>query len=275
MPLPLLLIPLAVTAGSAVAQIAGKLRARHQLNQLRSELAEARQRHRCLMVEYYLRQDFLCRQLGLERPPRPAPLLPPPEADAAEPASRFSRLRRFIIRRIRPPKTTLTQGSIGSARFIVGRHSASVVSSIIWRNFSSSAMGAARTMGLRLFQPVGSRLLTLAPRLTMFGGGTTAAGGSIFASTVARVALSSISVAGIILGPALAAWSIWCEMRKVRRARQELQDLLAEAEAELTVMVRRNRELEAQWTELNLAAALNRLTVGAGAAAAPGLGENR
>ena len=46
MPLPLLLVPIAVTVGSAAAQAVGKLRARKELNSLRAQLADAQARHR-------------------------------------------------------------------------------------------------------------------------------------------------------------------------------------------------------------------------------------
>ena len=237
----LLTLSIALTLISAAVQVAGKLYARKQINRLRAQLAEARQRHRCLMVEYYLRQHFLCRALGLELPAKPAALRSEEEvAEEAQP-SRWHRLLR------RKPQTTLTQGSTGSARFIVGRHSFSVVSSIIWRNISPSVMRVVQPVGLRLIEPFAARTAVLAPRLAMLGGGGATTTGSIFASTAARFALSGIAIVGIVLGPTLAAWTVFSELRKVRKAKLELHTLLAEQEAELTATTARNRELEARW----------------------------
>ena len=173
MPLPLLLLPIAVTVGSAAAQAVGKLRARKEINSLRAQLADAQARHRCLLTEYYLRQHFLCRQLGIDPPAKPESLLPAHPENGEETAGKP------LWRRVIPlkPKTTLTQGSTGSAKHIVGRHSLSAVTGVIWKTSSTNI--------LRVVQPVGSRLVTIAPRFAGLGGGAASTGGSIFASTAA------------------------------------------------------------------------------------------
>ncbi len=245
MPLPLLLVPIAVTVGSAAVQAVGKLRARKELNSLRAQLADAQARHRTLLTEYFLRQHFLCRQLGLDPPDRPASLLPPNPEDADGPA------RRPLWRRVIPlkPKTTLTQGSTGSARQIVGRHSFSAVSSVIWRTSSANILRVVQPVGTRLIQPVGARLVTIAPRFVTLGGGAASTGGSLAASTAARTVIASVSVVGIAIGPAVAVWTIASEVRKIKQARRELARLLAQQDMELASFRVKNRRLEAQYAE--------------------------
>jgi hypothetical protein len=245
MPLPLLLVPIAVTVGSAAVQAVGKLRARKELNSLRAQLADAQTRHRLLLTEYYLRQHFLCRQLGLEPPSKPESLLLPEPGDGEE-VVRIPLWKKLIP--LKPP-TTLTRGSTGSARHIVGRHSFSAVSGVIWRISSSNVMRVAQPVGARIIQPVGARLVTIAPRFIGLGGGAASTGGSIAASTAARTAIASFSVVGIVLGPAIAAWTVTSEIRKIKRARRELARLLARQDMELAGFRVRNRRLEAQYAE--------------------------
>ena len=245
MPLPLLLVPIAVTVGSAAVQAVGKLRARKELNSLRAQLADAQARHRHLLTEYYLRQHFLCRQLYLEPPQKPESLLPPQPDDGTDVA------RKPLWRKVIPlkPKTTLTQGSTGSASQIVGRHSFSVVTSVIWRTSSANILRVVQPVGARIIQPVGSRLVTIAPRFIGLGGGAASTGGSLAASTAARTVIASFSVIGIVIGPAVAAWTIASEVRKIKRARHELARLLARQDLELAGFRVRNRRLEAQFAE--------------------------
>ena len=245
MPLPLLLVPIAVTVGSAAAQALGKLRARKELNSLRAQLADAQARHRNHLTEYYLRHHFLCRQLGMDPPDRPASLLPP------EPDDPESTARKPLWRRVIPlkPKTTLTQGSTGSATQIVGRHSLSVVTSVIWRTSSANILRVVQPMGTRLIQPVGTRLVTIAPRFVTLGGGAASTGGSLAASTAARTVIASFSVIGIVIGPAVAVWTIASEVRKIKQARRELARLLAQQDMELASFRVKNRRLEAQYAE--------------------------
>ncbi len=245
MPLPLLLVPIAVTVGSAAVQAVGKLRARKELNSLRAQLSDAQVRHRRLLTEYYLRQHFLCRQLGLEPPDRPASLLPPEPAETGEP------VRKPLWRKVIPlkPKTTLTQGSTGSARQIVGRHSLSAVSSVIWRTSSTTILRVVQPVGVRIIQPIGTRLVTIAPRFVSLGGGAASTGGSLAASTAARTVIASVSVVGIVIGPAVAVWTVASEVRKIKRARRELVRLLARQDMELASFRVKNRRLEAQYAE--------------------------
>ena len=246
MPLPLLAIPIAITVGSAAAQMVGKLKSRKELNDLRTRLADAKARHRHLLTEYYLRQHYLCRQLGLETPELPSSLLPPePEEDAVE-GARQPRWKRLIRRK---EKTTLTQGSTGSARVIIGRHSFSAVSGVVWKTTSASVLRVVQPVGLRVIQPVGARIVPYAPRLLMFGGGASSTGGSVAASTAARAALAGISGVGLLLGPAIAAWTVTSEIRKIRKARRDLRILLANQDMEMAGFRVRNRRLESSYAE--------------------------
>lgn len=234
-----LALPLGITLISAVAQVVAKLRARKVLNQLRADLESARMRHRRLLTEYFLRQQFLCRQLQLSPPDRPASTFPQQPVEAGEEDTPRSRLLKKI--HWRKPRTTLTQGSTGSARVIVGRHSLSVGWSFIWRTTGSNIM--------RVAQPLGSRAATFAPRLVTFGGGAASTGGSLAASTAVRAVVGAVSVVGWVIGPALAAWTVFSEARKIRKARQELRILLYQQDLELAAFRVRNRRFEAQYAE--------------------------
>ncbi len=234
-----LAVPLAVTTISAVAQVIAKLRARKVLNELRADLESARSRHRRLLTEYFLRQEFLCRQLTLSPPYRPASTLPP-GADGQEPDDNL--LPRLLMKlHWRKPKTTLTQGSTGSAGAIVGRHSFSVGWSLVWRTTGSNIM--------RVAQPLGARAASFAPRLISVGGGVASTGGSLAASTAIRAVIGAVSVVGWVIGPALAAWTVVSELRKINHARRDLRILLAQQDMELASFRVRNRRLEAQYAE--------------------------
>ena len=259
MPLPLLLIPIAVTVGSAGVQAIGKLRARKELNSLRAQLADAQARHRHLLTEYYLRQHFLCRQLELEPPVKPESLLPPPPVDEEEERASQPRWRRVLRRK---PKTTLTQGSTGSTKQIVGRHSFSAATSVIWKTSSAAVLQVVEPLSLRFIQPVGARLVTFAPRFLTLGGGAASTGGSLAASTAARVAISSVSVIGIVIGPATATWTVASEIRKIKRARRELRAQLFQQDMEMAVFKARSRRLEAQYAEAEKSRVAERILVG-------------
>ncbi|MYC29070.1 MAG: hypothetical protein F4X65_03140 [Chloroflexi bacterium] len=235
-----LAVPLGITTISAVAQVVAKLRARKILNGLRADLESARMRHRRLLTEYFLRQQFLCRQLQISPPDRPASTYPQLPVEEGEDETLKSRLLKKV--HWRRPKTTLTQGSTGSAKVIVGRHSLSVGWSFVWRTTGSNIM--------RVAQPLGSRAATFAPRLITFGGGAASTGGSLAASTAVRAVIGAVSVVGWVIGPALAAWTVFSEARKIGKARQELRILLYRQDSELASFRVRNRRLEAQFTEL-------------------------
>ena len=136
----------------------------------------------------------------------------------------------------------MTEGSTGSARAIVGRHSFSVGSSLVWRTTGSNIM--------RVAQPLGSR----------GGGRRPQAGypgrrwrclhrGALAASTAVRAVIGAVSVVGWVVGPALAGWTVFSELRKIRRARRDLNALLSQQYRELAAFRARSRRLEAQYVE--------------------------
>ena len=228
MPLPLLLVPLAVAGGSAVAQTVAKLRTHRRLNALRDELEQLESDHRDEMRLHYDRQTELCRQLG-----SPGPVLPMVlrEADQPEPAEPSApRWRRLLGRR----STTVADGSTRTRSGIIGRHGVSLAAGTVWRMLSEPALNVVR--------PLSARLLSFAPGLASAGG----AGGSIAVSTGLRFALGAVSVVGIILGPVLAAWSIFSEIRRVRRARRELETTRLQRRAELANYAARTLQLQRQ-----------------------------
>ena len=237
MPLPLLLVPLAVAGGSAVAQAVAKLRAHGRLNDLRAELEQLEADHRDEMRQHYTRQAELCRQLGSPGPELPTVLREAEQPETAEPPP--PRWRRLLRRR----STTVADGSTRTRSGIIGRHGASFAAGTVWRMLSEPVLNVAR--------PLSAKLLTFAPRFASVGG----AGGSIAASTGLRFALGAITVVGIIVGPALAVWSIFSEIRRVRKARRELETTHLQREAELANYAARTRRLQRELDAIPPAAA--------------------
>ena len=86
------------------------------------------------------------------------------------------------------------------------------------------------------------RIATILPRFAALGG----TGGSIAASTGLRFALGAFNIIGIIVGPLLAAWAIFQEVRNVRRARHQLEETKLERRRELHRYSARTRQLERQ-----------------------------
>ena len=175
--------------------------------------------------------------------------------------------RKRLWRRVIPlkPRTTLTQGSTGSARQIVGRHSFSAVSGVIWKTSSANIVRVVQPLGTRIIQPVGSKLVDhRAPFCNGLGGGAASTGGSLAASTAARTVIASVSVVGIVIGPAVAVWTIASEVRKIKQARRELARLLAQQDMELASFRVKNRRLEAQYAETFQATAQDRELVSVG-----------
>ena len=231
MPLPFFVIPLAVAGGSAVAQAVAKLRSHARLNQLRAELEELESRHRVDMRLQYERQIELCSQLDLPEPELPLVLKEPQEV--VEEERQEPLWRRLLKRRER----TLADGSPHSRAGIIGRHGASFAAGAIWRVWSAVILNWVRP--IIAFFP---RLATILPRFAAFGG----TGGSIAASTSVRFALGAFNIVGIIVGPLLAGWAIFQEVRNVRRARHELEETRSERERELHRYSARTRQLERQ-----------------------------
>ena len=228
MPLPLLLVPLAAAGGSALAQAIAKLRSHRRLNELRDELERLESQHRGEMRRHFDLQVDLCRQLGRQEPELPAVLHTMQQPDVTEPP--VPRWRRLLKRRAR----TVADGSPHTRFGIIGRHGASFAASAVWRTSSTAIINVVR--------PVGMRLLTFAPRFASIGG----TGGSIAASTGLRFALGAFTVVGIVVGPILAVWSIISEVKKVRKARRELEAKRMQRESELTEYAATTGQLQMQ-----------------------------
>ena len=229
MPLPFFVIPLAVAGGSAVAQAIAKLKSHARLNALRVELEELESRHREEMRLQYKRQIELSRQLDLPEPELPLVLKEPQEV--VEEERQEPLWRRLLKRR----KRTVADGSPHSRFAIIGRHGASFAAGAIWRVWSAVILNWVRP--ITAFLP---RLATILPRFAALGG----TGGSIAASTGLRFALGAFNIVGIIIGPLLAGWAIFQEVRNVRRAQRELEETRTERQRELYRYSARTRQLE-------------------------------
>jgi hypothetical protein len=232
------LVAAIVMAGiCAVIQAVVKVRAHRQLTRLYGELDLARQEHIQSMQLQHQRQRQLCGQLGLPEPPLPEVLQPQAEPDPT--AKRRFRIPVHLPFRKKEP--LLQQAPSGSSAFIVGRYGASFAASIVWKTSSGNVLRLLSPITTR-FLAFGPRVASVVPRFAAAGGGAT---GSIAASTGVRFALGAISIVGLVVGPALTAWSVYRELRKVRRARLEQAETLAQFRSELEAMTRRTGELEA------------------------------
>ena len=230
MPLPVLLLPIALAAGSAAIQAGSKVRAHRKLTQLHQELEEARQLHVQEMQRQYDRQLELCAEMDLPEPPLPDALLPQSEPEPVR--SLWSKAMSRLP--TRKKAALLDQRPGGSSVTIVGRHGASFAASTVWKTSSGPIM--------RFVQPIAARTVSFVPNFTSAGG----AAGSVAVSTGLRFALTAVSVVGIVVGPALAAWTVWSEYRKVKTARAELADALVRFQAELDDMSNRTSRWESQ-----------------------------
>lgn len=225
MPLPALLIPLAIAGGSAVAQAAAKLKSHERLNMLRAELEDLESHHRDEILQQYERQMGLCRRLSLPEPEFPASLLE--SKTLSEPPSLWRRL-------LRRQKRTVADGSPHSRASIIGRQGAGFAAGAVWKAWSATI--------LNLVRPMGARLLTLFPGAAPAIG----TGSSLVFGVSLRFALGVVSIAAIVVGPLLLAWAIIREVRKVRKARRELETIRVQRDVELTSYTARTRLLQRQ-----------------------------
>ncbi len=237
MPLPLLLVPLGIAGGSAVAQVFAKLRARRKLTELKAELETLQAEHREQMQALYDQQTGLCLQLGLPEPELPEALHEPDPVEIPEtPPPRW---RRLLKRR----RQTLADGPIHSRTRIVGQHAFSFTAGTIWRTSSGTILNVVRPVGTTVVRPVLGRVVTIVPRFAAVGGG---AGGSVAASTGIRFAVGTFGVVGVVLGPALTARAIIIEIRRVQKAKRELEEARARFRDELAEYSVNTQELEKQ-----------------------------
>lgn len=223
MPLPALLLPLAIAGGSAVAQAAAKLRSHERLNALRAELEELEGHHRNAILQQYDEQMHLCHRLGLTEPEYPASLresetLPDPPP-----------LWRRLLRR---QKRTIADGSPHSKASIIGRQGAGFAAGTVWKVWSATIFNLVR--------PVGAKLLTLFPGAAPAVGTTS----SLVFGISLRFALGIVSVAAFVVGPLLLAWAVVREVRKVRKARHELETIRTQRHEELATYKARTRLLQ-------------------------------
>ena len=223
MPLPALLLPLAIAGGSAVAQAAAKLRSHERLNALRAELQELESHHREEILPLYEQQVGLCHRLGLPEPEYPASLQE--SATLPDPPPLWRRLLRL-------QKRTVADGSPHSRASIIGRQGAGFAAGTIWKVWSATI--------LNLVRPVGARLLTLMPGAAPAVGTTS----SLVFGISLRFAMGIVSVAAFVVGPLLLAWAVAREVRKVRKARHELETIRTRRHEELTAYKARTRLLQ-------------------------------
>lgn len=220
----------------AVIQAVVKVRTHRRLTRLHRDLDQARTAHKLAMQEQHQRQLRLCEELGLPEPPLPEILRPITETDL-ETRKRF---RVPLDLPFRGGGSLLHRAPRGSSAFIVGRYGASFAASTVWKTSSANILRFASpvTTKVMAFAP---RVVGVAPRFAAAGGGAT---GSIAASTGVRFALGAISIVGLVIGPLLTAWSVYRELRKLRRAREEFAESIVRFDSELSAMTGRTAELE-------------------------------
>ena len=240
-----LAIPIALTIISAIAQLAGRLYATRKIRAAQDALQRRRIRHACAIARHQRRQHAARRRIAARGFYH---TLPPALADYAPriwlPDRPDGSLLRRLFRRI-----ILRSGGIDeripSQKRIILPKVASTAASIVYKTNSPALMRllmpalrpalafASETAAAagRAIQLVLSRAVqfltaasaetggaaTVAPRLATAGGSLGAGGGIL-----ARIAVAGIAVIGYLIGPALAAVSIYLDLRKVRRARREL-----------------------------------------------------
>ena len=220
----------------AVIQAVVKVRTHRRLTALHRDLDQARQAHVLAMQEQYQRQVCLCEELGLPEPPLPDVLRPVAETDV----EKRKRFRVPLNLPFRGGGSLLHRAPRGSSAFIVGRYGASFAASTVWKTSSGNILRLASPVTTR-FMAFAPRALGFAPRFAAAGGGAT---GSIAASTGVRFALGAISIVGLVIGPLLTAWSVYRELRKLRRAREEFSESIVRFASDLAAMTDRTAELE-------------------------------
>ena len=247
-----LAIPIALTILSAIAQLAGRLYATRKIRAAQNALQRRREQHAYAIARQQRRQDAARRRiaaLGSDSDHA----LPPALAGYAPriwiPDRPDGGFLRRLFRRI-----VLRSGGIDehipSSKRIILPKVASTVASIAYKTNSpalmrllmpalrpalafgsETAVAAGRTLQLMASRaaqlvtaavPQTGRAATVVPRLTTTAGGAAGAEAAAGAGILARLAVTGIAVIGYLIGPALAALSIYLDLRKVRRARREL-----------------------------------------------------
>lgn len=246
-----LAIPIALTILSAIAQLAGRLYATRKIRAAQNALQRRREQHAYAIAQQQRRQDAARRRIAALGSDDHA--LPPALADYAPriwlPDRPDGGILRRLFRRLVLRSGGIDENTPSQKRIILPKV-ASTVASIAYKTNSPALMrllmpalrpalafGAetaaaiGRTLQLmasRIAQlltaavPQTGRAATVVPRLTTTAGGAAGAEAAAGAGILARLAVTGIAVIGYLIGPALAALSIYLDLRKVRRARREL-----------------------------------------------------
>ena len=249
-----LAIPIALTILSAIAQLAGRLYATRKIRAAQNALQRRREQHAYAIARQQRRQNAARRRIAaLGSGSGSDHALPPALAGYAPriwlPDRPDGGILRRLFRRI-----VLRSGGIDehipSQKRIILPKVASTVASIAYKTNSPALMrilmpalrpalafgaetaaAAGRTLQLMASRaaqlvtaavPQTGRAATVVPRLTTTAGGAAGAEAAAGAGILARLAVTGIAVIGYLIGPALAALSIYLDLRKVRRARREL-----------------------------------------------------
>ena len=245
-----LAIPIALTILSAIAQLAGRLYATRKIRAAQNALQRRREQHAYAIAQQERRQDAARRRiaaLGSDHAPTPALAGYAPRIWLPDrPDGGFLRrlFRRLVLR-----SGGIDENTPSQKRIILPKV-ASTVASIAYKTNSPALMrilmpilrpalafgsetaaAAGRTLQLMASRaaqlvtaavPQTGRAATVVPRLTTTAGGAAGAEAAAGAGILARLAVTGIAVIGYLIGPALAALSIYLDLRKVRRARREL-----------------------------------------------------
>ena len=240
-----LAIPIALTILSAIAQLAGRLYATRKIRAAQDALQRRRIRHACAIARHQRRQHAARRRIAARGfyhtlPPALADYAPRIWLPDRPDGSLLRRLfRRLILRsggideRIPSQKRIILPKVASTAASIVYKTNSPALMRLLMPALRPALAFASETAAAagRAIQLVLSRAVqfltaasaetggaaTVAPRLATAGGSLGAGGGIL-----ARIAVAGIAVIGYLIGPALAAVSIYLDLRKVRRARREL-----------------------------------------------------
>ena len=161
--------------------------------------------------------------LGVPEPEYPASLQDNETLPEAPP------LWRRVLRR---RKRTVADGSPHSRTSIIGRQGAGFAAGTVWKVWSATVLNIVR--------PMGAKLLTLFPGAAPAVGTTS----SLAFGISLRFALGIVSVAAFIVGPLLLAFAVIREVRKVRKARHELETIRRRRHKELATYRSRTRLLQ-------------------------------
>lgn len=236
MPLPALILPLSITAASAIVQLGGKLQARRKIQEAQRRLETRRQQHSATIADLRRRQDAAKARAISGNLAIPSALLraephtyePPDAAPSRWPAFlSFLRFGQPVLgskvqsrKRIIAPKVFSTTASLvhKANPAIAGRLGQFVIGAM--PEFSAMAEISA----------VAGKMASVGGKATLLGGRTATAAAVGPGAIVGRVALVGFTVVGYIISPLLAGLSIYLDVRRVRKARREL----ANADAAMT-----------------------------------------